>query len=99
MKKQIPRAVIVGSVAALLLAVASVSRAQTLVHRYRFNDTVGSGTFADSVGGAPWAGTLVGSATLDGSQLQLDGGGWATLPAGIVSSYTQATIEFWATFA
>jgi hypothetical protein len=83
----------------MLLSSASASRAQTIVHRYSFNDTAGSTNFADSVGGPTWAGSLLGSAALDGSQLQLDGGGWATLPAGIVSSYSQVTIEVWATFA
>lgn len=56
-------------------------------------------TFADSVGGSAWAGSLVGNASLDGSMLQLDGlGSFATLPAGIVHNYSQVSIEFWATF-
>ena len=46
----------------------------TLTHRYSFNDTLGNPTFVDSVGGANWTGTNIGSAVLDGSQLQLDGG-------------------------
>lgn len=99
MKQHIPRALRLASVAALLLAVAATGRAQTLVHRYDFNDTAGSSTFADSVGGTGWAGSLLGSATLDGSQLELDGGGWATLPGGLVSGYSQVSIEFWASFS
>lgn len=69
----------------------------TLTHRYSFNDTPGNPTFADSVGGVNWTGTNVGTAALDGSQLQLDGGGWAQLPAGMISGYTTTTIEFWVT--
>lgn len=99
MKKQIPRLVTLASTAALLLGAAALGRAQTLVHRYSFNDTAFNPTFVDSVGGVNWTGTNVGSAYVDGSQLQLDGASaWAILPAGIVSSYSQVTIEFWATF-
>jgi len=75
--------------------------AQSLAHRYSFNDTAGSSTFVDSVGGAD--GTLnnstavnPNSASLDGAQLQLDGtGGYAVLPAGLISTNTTVTIEFW----
>src|SRR6185369_16226308 len=86
--------------ASLTVLVAAGAWAQTtLVHRYSFNDTPGSSSFADSVGGPSWAGTLVGTATLDGSALQLDGlGSFATVPAGIFHSYSQVSIEFWATF-
>lgn len=75
----------------------------TLTHRYSFNDTPGNPTFADSVGGVNWTGTNMGSAVLDGSQLQLDAtlgsGGWAQVPGGIISGYTTTTIEFWLTAA
>lgn len=79
--------------------------AQSLAHRYSFNDPAGSSTFVDSVGGAN--GTLnnatagnPNSASLDGSQLQLDGtGGFAVLPAGLISTNTTVTIEFWASFS
>ena len=84
--------------AVALLATVAIAQ-PTLVHRYSFNDTSGSTTFTDSVGGANWAGTLQGSAVLDGSMLQLDGqGSFATVPEGIVHSYTQVTIEFWVSF-
>ena len=74
------------------------SSGQALVHRYSFNDSTNSLTFSDSAGGSSWDGTLVGSATLDGSQMQLDGvGGFATLPPNILSNYTQVSFEFWAT--
>lgn len=70
----------------------------TLVHRYSFQDQAGSTTFADSVGGPAWNGTIYGSASLSGSSLQLDGatGSYASLPANIMSNYTQMTVEFWA---
>ena len=85
--------------ALLICAAPSGSGQTTLVHRYSFNETPASLTFADSVGGPAWAGSLVGNASLDGSMLQLDGlGSFATLPAGIVHTYSQVSIEFWATF-
>jgi hypothetical protein len=91
------------TICALAICGASVS-AQTLLHRYSFSDPAGSSTFADSVGTAN--GTLeqgistnANSAYLTGSQLQLDGtGGYALLPAGLLSSQTQVTIEFWASY-
>jgi len=93
-----------GLVAALCLGGAFSVSAQSLAHRYSFNDTAGNATFVDSVGGS--TGTLNNStagsptsASLDGSQLQLDGtGGYAVLPGGLVSTNTQVTIEFWASF-
>lgn len=87
------------------MAVFSMSvSAQTLIHRYSFNDPAGSSTFADSVGTAD--GTLEqggsgnpNSAYLNGSQLQLDGtGGYGLLPSGMISSLSQVTIEFWASY-
>ena len=94
-----------GLLAVLCFGAALCVSAQTLVNRYSFNDTAGSSTFTDSVGGAN--GTLdnslssnPNSASLDGSQLQLDGtGGYALLPSGLISSHTQVTIEFWASFS
>jgi Concanavalin A-like lectin/glucanases superfamily len=83
----------------LALGIAPDAAAQTLTHRYSFNDAPGNLTFSDSVGGASWDGTLMGSATLDGSSLQLDGfASFASLPSGMISSYSQVSIEFWATF-
>src|SRR5690349_5686508 len=71
-----------------------------LVHRYSFNDSAGSSTATDSVGGANWTATLNGNATLDGSQLVLDGsvGNFAELPAGVITNATAVTIETWASF-
>ncbi|HWD94348.1 MAG TPA: LamG-like jellyroll fold domain-containing protein, partial [Verrucomicrobiae bacterium] len=93
-----------GLVAALCLGGALCVSAQSLAHRYSFSDTAGSATFVDSVGGAD--GTLNNdtainptSASLDGTQLELDGtGGFATLPGGLISGNTQVTVEFWASF-
>lgn len=95
----------VGLLAVLFFVGAQGLYAQSLTHRYSFNDTAGSLTFADSVGTA--TGTLNNSAavnptsaSLDGSQLQLDGtGGYALLPAGMISGNTQVTIELWASFS
>src|SRR5262245_37729798 len=76
--------------------------AKTLTHRYSFNDTAGSTTFADSVGAANGSlnndtASNPNSASLDGTKLQLDGaGGYATLPTGLINGYTQLTVEFWA---
>lgn len=83
----------------LLLFTSTPLEAQTLTHRYRFNDTSGSPTASDSVGGATWDGTLQGTAFLDGSMLQLDGGGFVTLPAGLITNYTRVSVEFWASYA
>lgn len=105
MKYHEPSQMRAGLLAVLFLAGAQGLYAQSLTHRYRFNDTAGSATFEDSVGAA--SGTLnnssagnPASASLDGSQLQLDGtGGYAVLPAGMISTNTQVTIEFWATYS
>src|SRR5436305_1137971 len=84
----------------LTLLFATSGSAQTLTHRYSFSDATNSTAFHDSVGGLAWDGSLVGTAALDGSRLQLDGfGGWATLPSGLISSYTQVSVEFWATLS
>lgn len=105
MQQYKPNPIKVGLLAVLFLGGALYASAQTIAHRYSFNDTAGSSTFADSVGTAN--GTLNNasalnptSASLDGSQLQLDGtGGFGVLPGGLVSTNTQVTIEFWASFS
>src|SRR5256885_15717255 len=65
---------------------------QTLTHRYSFN-----GDANDSVGTAN--GTLQGSASVDSSMLQLDGGGFVSLPANLINGYDQLSVEFWVTYA
>ncbi len=89
---------VTSSIPATLTVVAATDSPATLVHRYSFKDSVGSSTFADSVGGPAWDGTVQGSATLTSSGLQLDGapGCYATLPPNITSNYTAFTVEFWA---
>jgi hypothetical protein len=70
-----------------------VGAANFLSHRYSF--TV-DGT--DSIGGAN--GTVIGTATISGGQLNLDGASTLQLPANLYtsSSATAHTVEFWATF-
>jgi hypothetical protein len=89
---------VTSSVPATLTVLPTSDFPATLVHRYSFQDTAGSLTCADSVGGPDWNGTLMGSAVLTGSSLQLDGstGCYASLPPNIMSTYTQMTVEFWA---
>jgi hypothetical protein len=93
-----------GLAVALGLGRAQTASAQSLAHRYSFNDTAGSSTFVDSVGGANGTinnATAVNptSASLDGSQLQLDGtGGFGVLPSGLISTNQSVTIEFWASY-
>jgi len=76
----------------MFLCTASQLFAQTLTHRYSFN-----GDANDSVGTAN--GTLQGSATVDSSMLQLDGGGFVSLPANLINGYNQLSVEFWVTYA
>jgi hypothetical protein len=70
-----------------------------LTHRYSFNDSTTNTTVSDSVGGMTWDGTLQGTASLDGSMLQLDGGGFVSLPANLINGYNQLSVEFWVTYA
>ncbi len=78
------------------------------VNRYSFNEIGGSGTtLVDSIGGAD--GTIVEGGANDGSvgiissgMVTLAGGvqaesDWVQMPGGLVSGYTDATIEIWAT--
>ncbi len=82
-----------------MLSAALSVPAQTLIHRYSFNDVMGSLNFTDSVGGPAWNGSIYGGAYLDGSSLQLDGfGSFASLPSGAIAGLTQVSIEFWASF-
>jgi hypothetical protein len=80
--------------------VLTVAAATTLIHEYKFSETSGT-DLADSVpGNSPtWDGTLMGGATLTGSQVVLDGStGYIQLPSGILSGLNQVTIEVWASF-
>ncbi|GEM_PF-464487 len=74
-------------------------QAPSLVHRYSFSETSGTNT-ADSVGGAPWNGTLPRGGTFGNGQLSLAASGsqYVQLPAGILSNYAAVTIDAWASF-
>jgi hypothetical protein len=78
----------------LLVFTSTELGAQTLTHRYSFNNDA-----SDSVGGSTWNGVLQGTAIVDSSMLQLDGGGFVSLPAGLITNYTQLSVEFWVTYA
>jgi hypothetical protein len=75
------------------------------IHRWSFSETGGAGTtLVDSIGGAD--GTIVDVGTNDGTvgggQVTLaggakDGSDYVSLPAGLVSGLSDATIETWAT--
>ncbi len=67
-----------------------------LMHRYSFSETGGTNT-ADSVGGPAWTGVVLGGGTLLGGQLTLASASseYVDLPAGIVSTLTNFTIETW----
>jgi fibronectin type 3 domain-containing protein len=72
----------------------------SLVHRYSFSETGGS-TVSDSVGGPIWAGTLPNGGTLAGGQLTLSSSSlqYASLPAGIVSAWSNCTLMAWVNLA
>ena len=67
-----------------------------LVHRYSFSESGGS-TTADSQGGPFWNGALQNGGTLSGGWLAIGSGAQqhVRLPAGIVSTLTNFTIETW----
>jgi alpha-L-arabinofuranosidase len=81
-------------------SVQVVGLPSALVHRYSFNDSPGSITAADSVGGSAWNGALPNGGTFANGQLNLASANrqYVQLPAGILSNYTAVTIEVWATF-
>jgi hypothetical protein len=73
--------------------------AATLKHRYSFNDADGTITATDSVAGTSGDGTLVGTATIAGGKLVLDGvAGYVDLPTQLVSGYYALTLEAWVRF-
>jgi len=79
-------------------AVWSFSTAPTpaLAHRYGFDESGGT-TLGDSVGGPAWTGALPNGGTLSGGQLTLASASsqYGSLPAGIVSTLSNFTIEVW----
>lgn len=78
-----------------------------VVHRWSFNQAAGNaptGTaVVDSISGATAATVLGNGATFTGSAVRLPGGAsgsgaaYLKLPAGVVSGYTNVTLEIWAT--
>jgi len=74
----------------------STAPAPALAHRYSFNETGGT-TVADSVGGPAWTGSLPNGGTLSSGQLTLLSGSsqYVNLPAGMVSTLSNFTIEAW----
>jgi arabinoxylan arabinofuranohydrolase len=70
--------------------------APALGHQYSFSETNGT-TTADSVGGPAWDGTLPNAGTFSSGQLTLASGSqqYVRLPAGIVSTLSNFTIEVW----
>jgi len=85
----------------VLVTVTSYTNTASLIHRYSFNDATDSGTVADSVpGNSPdWDGTLYSGASLDGSNLILDGvSGYVQFPAGILTNMDAVSVETWVSF-
>lgn len=77
-----------------------IGQPKALVHRYSFDDAVGSTTAIDSVGGPAWNGSLPNSGTFGSSRLALAASArqYLQLPAGILSNYPAVTIEAWVSF-
>ena len=67
-----------------------------LAHRYSFSETGGT-TVTDSLGGPAWNGVLPNGGTLSGGQLTLTSTSsqFVSLPAGMVSTLSNFTIEAW----
>ena len=81
-----------------LTATSTNYPAPVLLHRYSFNEAVGSAVAADSIGGAN--GTLYGSAAFTGGgNLNFPGTfGYVDLPNGLISALTNLSIEAWLTW-
>ncbi len=75
-------------------ATIEVRNEALLTHRYSFTTDA-----SDSVGGAN--GTLMGTASVSGGQLQLDGVNtdYLSLPGGMLSNYTAVTVDAWVNVA
>jgi glucuronoarabinoxylan endo-1,4-beta-xylanase len=74
----------------------STAAVPALAHRYSFSE-LGGLSVADSVGGPGWAGTLPGGGTFSSGQLTLASSAqqYVSLPAGILSTFSNCTIEVW----
>ncbi|HUD47493.1 MAG TPA: LamG-like jellyroll fold domain-containing protein [Candidatus Baltobacteraceae bacterium] len=89
----------------IFLALPSLLSAQTLEHRYSFNDD-GSTNAIDSVGGTNWDGILEGNAYISNNAVVLpyspgstsdSPAGYVQLPNGIVTNDASITVECWLT--
>ena len=69
----------------------------SLAHRYSFNETNGSTTATDSIGGAVWNGTLPNGGAFTNGQLSFSAASqqYLALPGGILSGDAAVTIEMW----
>ncbi len=83
-----------------------VLSAQTLEHRYSFDEAVGSTNATDSVGGTNWDGYLVGNAYITNDTVVLpftqgstsaSPAGYVQLPNGIITNDASITVECWLT--
>jgi hypothetical protein len=74
----------------------STAPSPALAHRYSFSETGGT-TVADSISGPAWNGTLPNGGTFSSGQLTLASASsqYASLPAGIVGTFSNLTIEAW----
>ena len=79
-------------------AAATLSPAYgSLAHRYTFNESNGSTTVPDSIGGPAWNGTLPNGGVFANSQLSFSSASrqYMALPGGILGNDTAATVEMW----
>jgi glucuronoarabinoxylan endo-1,4-beta-xylanase len=79
-------------------AVATLSPSYgSLAHRYTFNESSGSTTAPDSIGGPAWNGTLPNGGVFASGQLSFSSASqqYLALPGGILSNDATATIEMW----
>ena len=88
--------------ASALLIQQSTASAATLAHEYNFTDDGSGVDVVDLVGGPAWMGTLPngGDFASTPGQLTLSAGGgqYVQFPAGMLSNYTEVTIDMWATY-
>ncbi len=84
---------------AALLIMPLAASAATLVNRWSFNAPAGGSTVTDSVSSV--VATLNGNATLDGTQVNLDGsaGTFVNLGGGLLAGLNAVSIEGWANSA
>jgi len=79
---------------AAILLTQLTATAQTLTHRYSFQSQPDSATNAPDIVGTA-NGTFGGDASISGGQLLLDGSGYVSLPAGVVTNDLAVTVEAW----